>query len=304
MRCVGRCVVAAVLLVVGPVLAVNDSDVVPYELIEASESVVMAYNDNGSNLACVAFDDGLLFVDASLSTRTAERFRRDMEARYGRPAFALLLTHAHLDHILGMGAFADLPVLAAEAGRSRWEQVLAIEWDDRAIAGFATVFPTLPAELPSATLRMPTEWFEDELELGGGKIVVRRTGGHTVDSSSVVVAGERVVIAGDLVQARRRPYFGEADTDMRAWIGMLRTWEQLEPVSVCPGHGPVIGGEELSVIRFWFEAISRTVAELKAGGMTLEQVVTHDALPAGYWLEEASLPRWWPACVKRIYDSS
>jgi glyoxylase-like metal-dependent hydrolase (beta-lactamase superfamily II) len=44
-------------------------------------------------------------------------------------------------------------------------------------------------------------------------VVVRRTGGHTADSSSVVLAGERVVIAGDLVQARRRPYFGEPDTD-------------------------------------------------------------------------------------------
>ena len=42
---------------------------------------------------------------------------------------------------------------------------------------------------------------------------IQRTGGHTVDSSSVVVGAEKMVIAGDLVQARRRPYFGEPDTD-------------------------------------------------------------------------------------------
>ena len=289
---------------VGPVVAGDSTEHSSYELVEVSDSVVMAFHDNGSNISCVALEQGLLFVDASLSTRTAERFRRDMEARFGRPAFALLLTHAHLDHILGMDAFADLPVYAAEAGRPRWEQYLAVEWDDRKIAAFAAVFPTFPEELPSATLRMPTEWFEDRLELGGGKVVVRRTGGHTADSSSVVIAEEHVVIAGDLVQARRRPYFGEADTDMVAWIATLKRWEQMASIRVCPGHGPVIGGDELVAMRSWFEAISKAVAELKAGGATFEEVLANDDLPAGYWPEEAGVSGWWPYCIKRLYDAA
>jgi glyoxylase-like metal-dependent hydrolase (beta-lactamase superfamily II) len=227
-----------------------------------------------------------------------------MEARFARPAVALLLTHAHLDHILGMGAFDDLPVYAAEAGRSRWEQYLAVEWDDRRIAAFAAVFPTFPDELPEAMLRMPTEWFGDRLALGGGRVVVRRTGGHTADSSSLVLADEHVVIAGDLVQARRRPYFGEADTDMVAWIATLKGWERIAPIRVCPGHGPVIDSDELATMRSWFETMSEAVAELKAGGATLEQVLSNDDLPAGYWPEESSVPGWWPYCVKRLYDAT
>ena len=303
MRCFARCA-ALSLLVVGSVLAGEAAEPPAYELVEVSDSVVMAFNSNGSNIACVALDKGLLFVDASLSTRVAGRFRRDMEARFGRPSLALLLTHAHLDHILGMGAFADLPVYAAEAGRPRWEQVLAIEWDERKIAGLAAVFPTFPDELPSAKLRMPTEWFKDGLELGGGRVVVRRTGGHTADSSSVVLAGERVVIAGDAVQARRRPYFGEPDTDMPVWIETLKAWQRMAPIEVCPGHGPVIDGAELAVMRSWFEAVSQAVAELKAGGATLDEVIASDALPAGYWPEESTVPGWWPYCVKRLYDAT
>lgn len=42
-----------------------------YQLVEVSNSVVMAFHDNGSNMACVALEGGLLFVDASLSTRVA-----------------------------------------------------------------------------------------------------------------------------------------------------------------------------------------------------------------------------------------
>jgi glyoxylase-like metal-dependent hydrolase (beta-lactamase superfamily II) len=295
---------AVALLITGFAVAGDAAEPAPYELVEVSDSVVMAFHANGSNISCVSLDEGLLFVDASLSTRVAERFRRDMEARFGQRATALLLTHAHFDHILGMGAFADVPVYAAEAGRSRWEQALAVEWDERRIASWAAVFPTFPEELPSATLRMPTEWFGDRLELGGGKVVVRRTGGHTADSSSLVVADEHVVISGDLVQAQRRPYFGEADTDMAAWITTLKRWEQMASIRVCPGHGPVIGGDELAAMRSWFQAISKAVAELKAGGATFEEVLAHDDLPAGYWPAEASVPGWWPYCIKRLYDAA
>lgn len=302
MRRVGPWMTVA-LLITGVFVTGDSAEPCPYELVEVSDSVVMAFHDNGSNMTCAALDDGLLFVDASLSTRVAERFRRDMEARFGQRAAALLLTHAHLDHILGMGAFADLPVYAAEAGRPRWERYLAVEWDEQTVAGLTAVFPTFADELPSATLRMPTRWFEDRLELGGGKVAVRRTGGHTADSSSLVITGEHVVISGDLVQARRRPYFGEPDTDMVVWITTLRGWEQMARVRVCPGHGPVIGGDELAAMRSWFEAFSDAVAELKAGGATFDEVLAHDDLPTGYWPDGAGVPGWWPYCIKRLYDA-
>ena len=274
-----------------------------YEPIVVSPSVVMALHDNGSNISCVALDDGLVFFDTGLSTRTAAAFRREMEARFQRPAVALVLTHAHLDHLFGMAAFDDVPVYAAESGRPRWERFVAIEWDERAIAGYAAVFPTLPDEIADAELRLPTEWFSDELVLGAGEneIRIRRTGGHTVDSSSVVVGG--VVIAGDLVQARRRPYFGEPDTDFSAWIGALRVWEELEVDAICPGHGPVIEPAELRSMRLWFEGAVAAAEKLKDGGASLEEFAARDGLPPGYWPEDAA-PRWWGYCLKRLYDAS
>ena len=288
-----------------PVAADEPEDARPYELVEVSPSVVMALHNNGSNISCVAVEDGLVFFDASLSTRTASRFRAEMEARFERPTRALVLTHAHLDHILGMAAFADVPVYAAESGRPRWEHFVALEWDERTLAGYASVFPSLPEELPTAHLRLPTDWFSDELVLGAGDdaLVIHRTGGHTVDSSSVVVGVEQVVIAGDLVQARRRPYFGEPDTDFSAWIDTLRRWEALDVGAVCPGHGPVIELDELRVIRRWFEEEFAAVAKLKVDGASLEDVVANEELPPGYWSEEDAVPRWWVYCLKRLYDA-
>jgi len=277
-----------------------------YERIEVSPSVVMALHGNGSNLSCVALDDGLVFFDTGLSTRTAADFRREMEEAFQRPTLALVLTHAHLDHIFGMAAFGDVPVYAAEAGRPRWEHFVAVEWDERAVAGYAAVFPTLPGEIADAELRLPTDWFADELVLGSGEdqLVIRRTGGHTIDSSSVLVGADGVVIAGDLVQARRRPYFGEPDTDFPAWVGALRDWEESGVKAICPGHGPVIDTAELREIRLWFEGAIAGVQGLKAEGLSLEELAAGDELETGYWPDDGAAPPWWGYCLKRLWDAS
>jgi len=292
--------------ITGGVEAAGPDEAQRYERIEVSSSVVMALNDNGSNISCVALDDGLVFFDAGLSTSTAAAFRREMEAGFQRGTMALVLTHAHLDHLFGMAAFADVPVYSAEAGRQRWEHFVAIEWNERAIAGYAAVFPTLPGEAPDAELRLPTDWFTDELVLGTGESVlrIRRTGGHTIDSSSAVVGAGGVVIVGDLVQARRRPYFGEPDTDFPAWIDALSGWEDLEVDAVCPGHGPVIDVDELSKIRLWFEGAFATAKKLKAEGVSMEQLAAREELASGYWPDDGAPPRWWGYCIKRLYDAS
>lgn len=282
----------------------DSGDPPSYDLVEVSSSVVMALHDNGSNLSCVALDDGLVFFDTGLSTRTAADFRRDMEKAFQRPTLALVLTHAHLDHILGMAAFDDVPVYAAEAGRPRWEHFVGIEWNERVIAGYAAIFPTLPDEIPDAELRLPTDWFTDELVLGSGEGVlrIRRTGGHTVDSSSAVAGS--VVIAGDLVQARRRPYFGEPDTDFPAWVETLTDWETLEVDAVCPGHGPVIDVNELREIRLWFQDACTAAQKLKAEGASMERLAAGDELASGYWPDDGAPPRWWGYCIKRLFDAS
>jgi len=97
-----RVVVAWALATLALTGAAADSD-----LVEVSPSVVMLQNERGSNITCIALDDGLVFVDTGLSTEVAADFRKTMEARFKRPTQALLLTHGHLDHIFAMGAFAD-----------------------------------------------------------------------------------------------------------------------------------------------------------------------------------------------------
>ena len=276
-----------------------------FELTEVSPSVVMASHSHGANITCIALDDGLVFVDASLSTEIAAGFRETMEQRFERKTQALILTHAHFDHIFGMAAFVDVQVIAAKAARPLFERQLAIEFDEQRTAAYANIFPTFAEDIGNAKPFLPTVWVEGEFALGSGKdrLVFRNTGGHTTGSSFVYFEPEGVLVTGDLVQVERYPYFGDPSNDLELWISTLKMWHSMEVAKICPGHGRVVGSEYLPPIWGYFEALVVTLTELKAAGSPIEEVVVHPSLPAGYWDETEAEPRWWKMCIARVYQS-
>jgi len=274
------------------------------DLVEVSPSVVMARHDFKANITCIALDDGLLFVDTGLSTEVAARFRRAMEERFERKTTALLLTHGHIDHFLGMGAFADVKVVAARAGKGLIERQLAVLFEEKTIEAYTGVFPMFGQVIGTAKPFLPGVWFEDEISFGKGerRVVFRNTGGHSSCSSHVYFAAEGVLVGGDLVQVDQHPYFGDATTDLGKWIGALKTWEGMNVRKVCPGHGRVVEAAYLTSIREFFEDMVSAVKRLKAEGVSVEEVTSHPDLPRGYWGEGASAPRWWSFSIRSLYE--
>ena len=65
-----------------------------------TDSVVMAENEHGSNIFCVALSDELLFIDAGMLHGYTSSFREAMEKHYGLETSILYISHAHIDHIL------------------------------------------------------------------------------------------------------------------------------------------------------------------------------------------------------------
>ncbi len=299
---IGRAFVGAVCFLA--LVASAGAESPAYDIVEVSPSVVMARNSRGSNLTCFALKEGLVFADTGLRTQDAARFRAEMQTRFGLPTRALFLTHAHLDHFLGMGAFADVEVIASAASRSLFERQLAIDFDEpKAIAYFKGIFPTFAEDIVDATLRSPTLWFDDELVLGSGahRLVLGTAGGHTTGSAFAYFEAEGVIATGDLVQAHRYPYFGDPATDLRGWQASLERWHGLEPEFLCPGHGPVTGRDYLPPIVAYFEDLLAAVSRLKSEGLSVEEVIGHESLPKGYWPQDLPVPRWWPYCLARAF---
>ena len=275
------------------------------EYIDVSPSVVMAQNPNGSNLTCIALDNGLVFVDTGLDTAVAAEFRKAMEQRFDRPTTHLLLTHGHIDHIFAMGAFSDVELVAASSERPLIERQLAIEWDEKKTAAYGQIFPTFADVVGSAKPFPPTVWVDTEQTFGCGdnQVIFATTGGHTTGSSYVWFPRERVLVGGDLAQVDKYPYFGDQSNDLPRWIETLKSWHAMEPAMVCPGHGRAVDKDYLRMEWEYFEAMIAALKQLKTDDVPVEEAVVHSSLPAGYWPEDLPEPRWWRYCISLCYRS-
>jgi glyoxylase-like metal-dependent hydrolase (beta-lactamase superfamily II) len=274
--------------------------------VDVSESVVMLHNQkiHGSNVTCLATDDGLVFVDCGLFTDRVAAFRSAMEEKFGKKTIALVLTHAHTDHFFGMGAFSDVPVLAAAAEKPLFERQLSIDFQEH-VEGYKKVFPLFDEALKTAKPFAPTRWFEGETTIGTGKhpVTIRRTGGHTTGCSYVVMAEEGVLVAGDNLQVDYHPYFGDPTNDMPVWIETLKQWEGMDLGKFCPGHGTVVDKPYVTATREYFEQLVAALTKLKSEKVPIREAVSHPDLPKGYWPADLEKPGWFEPAVAGLYRS-
>jgi glyoxylase-like metal-dependent hydrolase (beta-lactamase superfamily II) len=280
------------------------AEIAPVEYVDISPSVVMAENPNGSNLTCIALDDGLVFIDTGLVTSIAADFRKAMEQRFERPTTHLFLTHGHIDHIFAMDAFSDVEVVAASSEKQLFENQIAIEWDEENTAVYQGIFPSFADAVATAKPFLPTVWVDDEQIFGTGdsRVVFATTGGHTTGSSYVWFPSEGVLVGGDLVQVDKFPYFGDQTNDLSSWITALKSWYEMEPTAICPGHGRAVDKDYLRLEWEYFEALITALGKLKAEGVPVEKAVVDPSLPAAYWPDQPE-PRWWKYCIALCYRS-
>lgn len=265
--------------------------------------MIFCQNDSGSNLICIALESELVFVDAGLNEAVAADFRKSMENRFGRKGNMLVLTHAHLDHFFGMGAFSAVKVVAAEAGRARFERIVNADYNEKTIENISRVFPRFGESVNLGRPFMPDFWVKDRMNLGDEteKAVFEVIGGHSDCSSSVHYVPDKVMIVGDLVQVDAYPYFGEPDTDVEKWIRILKTWESMDIDFILPGHGRPVRRDYLIGVRTFFEEMLFALKDLKADGIPIEEVIYHKKLPTGYWGKDAIRKPPYDASIANLY---
>lgn len=147
-----------------------------------------------------------------------------------RPA-AVVLTHAHVDHIAGVGevlrAFPGTPVLVHHA-EAAWlnDPLLNLS----AMMGMAVTAPG-----PARTLRDG-----EELELSGTRWRVLHTPGHSPGGITLYHAASRQALVGDLIMAGSvgRFDFPGSDGQVLAQSIRRRIYTLPEETTLYPGHGP------------------------------------------------------------------
>jgi glyoxylase-like metal-dependent hydrolase (beta-lactamase superfamily II) len=210
------------------------------------------------NVFAVASDSGWTLIDAGLQG-SADRIRDWARRHFGDAApNAIVLTHAHFDHIGAIGTW-DVPVYAHR------EELPYI-------TGERLYPPPDPTVGGGLMARMASAYPRDPIDLGGrvrglpgdgsvpGMDAWRwiHTPGHTAGHVSLFRDADRTLIVGDafcttkqeslLAVATQRPelhgppaYF---TTDWDAARESVRKLAELEPAFIAPGHGQPMAGAE------------------------------------------------------------
>ena len=260
------------------------------------------------NVGAIEGEDFLVCIEAMATPVAARGWLGRLREYTDKPVRYLVLSHYHAVRVLGASAFgADVIVahdktraLVAERGRQDWESEFGR-------------MPRLfrdPASIPGLT--WPTLTFSDRLTiaLGGdrGDLVLAHCGrGHTEGDIVAWLPGQKILFAGDLVEAEAALYTGDAFH--RDWASRtLDAVAALGAGSLVGGRGAVAHGE-LAVTaaigqtrEFLNTMLARVGAVHEAGGTLKEAFASaHAALKPQYG-------RWpifehcMPFNVSRLWD--
>ena len=170
-------------------------------------------------------DDAALVYDTHVSLPHARLIRQTLEdARVRR--ITVVLSHCHLDHVAGTGAFADCEIIA---NRRTFQHLTR---DHTAIeAG------TLGGAPAIAPLILPTRVFDGVLDLQIGRRSVRliEANIHSDDATVVWLADSGVLLAGDTLEDTVT-YVGDP-LNFGVHLSDIERLSALLPQHVLPNHG-------------------------------------------------------------------
>lgn len=190
-----------------------------------------------TNAAVIATDDLVLVVDPCWLPGEVGRIRAHVEAiRSGRPV-CLLFTHSDFDHILGHGAFPGATVIASErfASKPAGEREKILE-EIRAFDDAYYLDRDYPIAYPEVDRAIAGDGVE--LAIGGTRLVLYQSPGHTPDGLFAIIDPPGVWIAGDYLSDVEFPIIDHDSRKYEETLGKAESILNRHRVSLLiPGHG-------------------------------------------------------------------
>jgi glyoxylase-like metal-dependent hydrolase (beta-lactamase superfamily II) len=182
------------------------------ETLEVIGDGVYALTAEGDpNVGAIEGDDFLVAFEARATPVMAHRWLARLREHTTKPVKFLVLSHYHAVRVLGAAAFEAANIVAHEQTR-----VLIAERGEADWVSERDRMPRLfTGEESIPGLTWPTVTFTDRLtiDLGGGRgdLVLQYCGrGHTAGDIVAWLPSQRILFAGDLVEAQAALYTGDA----------------------------------------------------------------------------------------------
>jgi glyoxylase-like metal-dependent hydrolase (beta-lactamase superfamily II) len=260
------------------------------ETLEVLADGVYALTAEGDpNVGAIEGEDFLVAFEARATPVAAREWLSRLREHTDKPVKYLVLSHYHAVRVLGASAFQAEVVIAHEQTRRLVAERGKEDWESE-YGRMPRLFKE-PASIPGLT--WPDVTFSDRLtiDLGGdrGELVLQYCGrGHTAGDIVAWLPRQRVLFAGDLVEAQAALYTGDAfHTDWST--GTLDRVKAFGAEALVGGRGTIPLGREavdaaVEQTRDFLLVMRDRVGAVHARGGTLKEAfeVTHEALAPAY----------------------
>ncbi|WP_028927034.1 MBL fold metallo-hydrolase [Pseudonocardia acaciae] len=291
-----------------PFASAADLDEKEQTLEVLADGVYALTAEGDPNIGAIEGEDFLVCFEALATPVVAEQWLAKLRQHTDKPIRYLVLSHYHAVRVLGASAFGADIIVAHENTRALVAERGKEDWDSE--------FGRMPRLAKGADsvpgLTWPTLTFSDRLtiDLGGerGDLELRYCGrGHTEGDIVAWLPRQKILYAGDLVEAEAALYTGDAFH--RDWS--TTTLDRVKAIGaevLIGGRGGVSHGREavdaaVEQTRHFLTVMLREVGAVRDAGGTLKEAFerTHAALFERYgrWpIFEHCLP----FDVSRVWD--
>ncbi|GAA3191159.1 MBL fold metallo-hydrolase [Dactylosporangium siamense] len=279
------------------------------ETLEVVGEGVYALTAEGDpNVGAVEGEDFVVCFEARATPVAAAAWLAKLRTYTDKPVRYLVLSHYHAVRVLGAAAFDARDIVAHEMTRTLIDERGRQDWESE--QGRMPRLFREPGSIPGLT--HPTVTFSDRftIPLGGtrGDLILQYCGrGHTAGDIVAWLPGQRVLFAGDLVEARAALYTGDAFHADWSTATLDRV-AALGAETLIGGRGAVAVGRDavaaaIGQTRHFLTVMRETVGGVHATGGTVQEAFgrAHAALVPQYggWpIFEHCLP----FNVQRLWD--
>jgi len=245
----------------------------------------------GANAGIIIGKDGIVVVDALISSKAAKRFLRDIRAISRRPIKYVINTHSHLDHTFGNYEFAKrgAVIIAQENAKKSMEK--NSEETLNTIGGYGLT----PYDMKGTKIAYPVLTYGDkmEIDLGDQKVeLIHARYSHTDGDTIVYLPGKKLLFAGDILFTNYHPYLGEGNIE--EWAKELDDIKAMDVEKIIPGHGPLSTKKDLDDMKAYILKFDQKAKELAASTGDIKEItaaVQKDMpqRPEGAWLIEPNI---------------
>ncbi|MDS1270970.1 MBL fold metallo-hydrolase [Lipingzhangella sp. LS1_29] len=241
------------------------------------------------NIGAVEGEDFLVCFEALATPAAAREWLAQLREHTDKPIRYLVLSHYHAVRVLGAAAFDAEVTVAHEHTRALIAERGQQDWDSE-YGRMPRLFRE-PETIPGLT--WPTVTFADRMtiDLGGdrGELQLQHLGrGHTAGDIVAWLPQQRVLFAGDLVEAEAALYTGDAYH--HEWArGTLDRIAELDAVALVGGRGDVVHGRAsvtaaIAQTRGFLEVMIEQVGAVhrRGGSLTEAFEAAHAALAPTY----------------------